>query len=237
MTTQKGLLLVVDGMDGSGKTMQTGKLVTRLPLEGHRVATLSFPRYGKKSAGPVEDYLGKTLGVPGHGVYGPIHTIGPKPASVTYALDRWASFREGDFKPLEDGVHMVLNRFVASNMGHQGSKIADPIERMEYFRWNDHLEHEVFGIPRPDLNIILHVTPEVAMRLIDGRGIAKDGHENLEHLRAAEATYLEIARTFPNFVLIECMNETNDDILHEDVIHEKVWAAVAPLLVKVPNPA
>ncbi len=226
---KRGKLIVLDGGDGSGKTEQTDRLVKRMSAEGYPVATKSFPRYGMKSAGPVEDYLGKGRDTPGMGAYGPIDEIGPRQASILYAIDRWAAYRQGDFAPLEQGTHMVLNRYVASNMGHQGSKISDPKERSAYFRWNDDLEFGIFGIPRPDINLILHVPAEVAISLIDGRGIAKDGHENLEHLKRAEATYLEIARSFPNFVLIECMDSAGN-LMTPEKIHDLVWTHIQPLL-------
>ena len=222
METKKGAFIVIDGTDASGKTEQARLLVERMTKEGQTVHSLSFPRYGKKSCGPVEEYLA--------GRYGTPEEVGPKRASKLYAIDRWASVREGDFAPLSAGTHILANRYVASNMGHQGSKIADAAARMDFFRWNDELEYGTFGIPRPDLNVILHVPAEVSMKLLAKRGRPLDAHENLEHLKAAEATYLEIARTFPGFALIECATPDGQDILPLEVIHEMVWSAVSPLL-------
>jgi len=219
---KNGKLIVIDGMDGSGKTEQTRLLIERMAREGIAVEQISFPRYGKKSCGPVEEYLSGKWGSP--------EAVGPYRASVFYAVDRWAAFREGDLSPLELGVHMIANRYVASNKGHQGSKIADPAERLAFFQWNDELEHGVFGIPRPDLNVILHVPAEVSLKLLAKRGRPPDAHENLEHLKAAEATYLEIARTLQGFALIECATPDGKDILPLEDIHEMVWSAVRPLL-------
>jgi len=149
-------------------------------------------------------------------------------ASGYYAEDRLAA------KPkisgwLDAGTHVVADRFVASNMGHQGGKIRDPQARREFFRWNDELEHEQNGLPRPDLNIILHVPAAVSIALVEKRGHAKDGHEaDPGHLERAEQTYLEIARTFPGFVLVECFE--NGQLLSMDEVHEKVWAVVRPML-------
>jgi len=118
-------------------------------------------------------------------------------------------------------------------MGHQGSKFSDSAERTAFFKWNDHFEHEFLGIPRPNINVILHVPAEVSMLLIAKRGNAMDGHENIEHLRRAEATYLELARTFPNFVLVECMKDgappTLDGLRTKDEIHELIWERVRHL--------
>src|SRR5512135_3411608 len=159
---KRGKLIVIDGGDGSGKTKQTEKLVERMRGDGFPVETVSYPRYHTKSGAVVKAYL--------EGAFGPAMEIPAEQASMLYAVDRWASYREGDLGPLDEGTHIVANRYVASNMGHQGSKIADADKRTAFFKWNDELEHGFFGIPRPDVNVILHVPADIAVTLIDGRG-------------------------------------------------------------------
>lgn len=220
----RGKLIVLDGGDGSGKTVQTDLLIGRFQKEGQPAQTVSYPRYHTPTGALVKSYL--------NGAFGPPMEVGAKQASIFYAMDRWASMREGDLAPLEQGINMVANRYAASNMAHQGSKIVDPAERTAFFRWNDALEHAVYGIPRPDLNVILHVPADISISLIDGRGNAKDGHENVEHLRRAEATYLELARSFPNFALIECVQD--GVLLSREDIHELVWAEVSKVLAVQP---
>lgn len=219
-----GKLIVIDGTDGSGKKTQTDLLIARMRADGIKVHPVSFPRYGKPSAYFVERYL--------RGGYGSLEECGAKRGSLFYALDRFdaaADIREA----LAGGAHVVADRYVASNMGHQGSKIADAGARKAYLAWNDELEHEVLGIPRPDLNLILHVPGAVAHELKKQAG-GKDGnpaldlHESdLEHLRAAEACYQEIAAAFPNFRLIECMD--GDRLRTKDEVQASVWDIVRPL--------
>lgn len=228
----QGKILVIDGGDGTGKTEQAKRLVERMRKEGLAVSTLSYPRYEMPSGKVVRAYL--------DGAYGPAMDVPARQASMLYAVDRWASFREGDFDGLKRGEHVVCNRYVGSNMGHQGSKIDDPAERLAFFRWNDEIEHGLFGIPRPDLNIILHVPAETSISLIggrgdsqDGRASALDGHENVEHLRRAEATYLELSRIFPNFALIECVRDGR--LLSIDEVHGLVWAEVSKALTSQPD--
>ena len=217
---RKGKFFVIDGTDGSGKKTQTDLLVSRLRDEGHKVETLHFPQYGKKSAGPVEAYLA--------GEYGSADKVGPKQGSILYAVDRYAaSFRIREL--LDAGVHVIADRYVASNMGHQGGKIEDPEERLAFFRWNDDLEYGTFNIPRPDLNIILHVPASYTIGLMTKRGEELDIHEkDIGHLQAAERTYLQIADTLPGFKLIECMEDGK--IMPIDTIHEMVWSSVNALI-------
>lgn len=213
----KGCLIVIDGGDGSGKTEQTRLLVERLKKNDKPVETLSFPRYETPTGALVKKYLDGALGDPTE--------VSPREASMLYAYDRWAAMRDGAFDAHGEGAYLIANRYVASNMGHQGSKFDDSAERTAFFAWNDRLEHDFFGIPRPDINVILHVPAEVSMRLIKKRGNAMDGHENLAHLKRAETTYLEIARTFPGFVLIECVG-ADGELKSIEEIHELVWGRV-----------
>lgn len=222
MDTPKGKFIVIDGIDGSGKTTQTDLLISRLQNEGFLVETISFPQYNQKSAGLVEEYL--------DGKYGPLEEVGAKRASIFYACDRYdASFQVQ--KWIQAGKYVIANRYTSSNMGHQGAKIDDPSERQKFFTWLDDLEYQVFQIPRPDLNIILDVEAEIAQKLAQDRnkedweGKKKDIHEeNLNHLKKARNIYLEITNTLPQTKTIKCTE--NNQILSREKIHEMIWKAV-----------
>ncbi len=220
---KKGMFLVIEGTDGSGKGEQTRRLVERLQVEGHPVATFDFPRYGQPSAWFVEQYL--------NGTFGELREVNPKTASFFYALDRYAAGPEIR-AALAEGKVVISNRYVASNLGHQGSKM-EKGERKRFFDWNVELEYETNGIPRPDLNLILHVDADVAQKLVDRKaerqhlnGKKRDLHEaDLDHLERTEETYREIAETFPEyFTTVECM--AGDRLRSPEEVHEMVWNVV-----------
>lgn len=211
---------MIEGTDGSGKSLQTGLLVQKLHDKGHRVEQISFPQYGKPSAALVEDYL--------NGKFGSADEVGPYRASILYAVDRFAAAPQIRAWLSEEKI-VIANRYVASNMGHQGGKIKDEEERKTYFEWNYNLEYTILGIPKPDINIILHVTPEISQKLVDKKGEReylkgkkRDIHENdLNHLKDAEQSYLHIAKLYPEFKLIECIK---DGIMQSpQSIHELIW--------------
>lgn len=218
---------MIEGTDGSGKGTQTDLLVERLKAEGHPVQAVSFPRYGERSAAMVEDYL--------HGKYGTATEVGPYRASIFYAADRYAASTEIR-QWLSEGKIVIANRYVGSNMGHQGGKILDPDERGRYFTWVRDLEYTIFGIPKPDVNLILHVPAEVASALIDQKddraylqGKKRDIHEaDLGHLKAAEDSYLDMAARFPEFTLVECA--PNNALLSKELIHALIWQHLTPFL-------
>ncbi|MEK7608714.1 MAG: thymidylate kinase [Patescibacteria group bacterium] len=227
---KKGKFFVIEGTDGSGKTAQFRKLVERLKKDGRDVATFDFPQYDKESSYFVREYL--------NGRYGTVKEVGPYKASLFYALDRF------DVAPQlkewrEKRMVIVSNRYVASNMGHQGAKIKSGKKRSEFFVWLHDLEHKVLGIPRPDLTVILHVPAKISQKLVDKKGKRKyiggakrDIHEaDLSHLKQAESAYIEMAKAFPGEVrLIECVK--NGKLLSIEDIHELLWGVVCEYLKK-----
>jgi dTMP kinase len=226
----RGKFIVIEGTDGSGKTEQFNRLLLRLP-EGFAFKTLDFPQYDEPSSYFVREYL--------NGNYGALEDadVGPRRASLFYALDRFDASEKKLKRWLADGTTVIANRYVGSNMGHQGGKIGDEKKRKDFFKWLYELEYGICGIPRPDLNIILHMPAEIAQELVDRKtardyigGKKRDLHEeNLEHLRHAEKIYLEMAKLFPdNFAVVECAPDGK--LLSIEAIHEKVWTVARKTL-------
>jgi len=227
MQKTRGKFIVIDGTDGSGKATQTQLLVERLSAAGYGVVMADFPQYGKRSAGLVEQYL--------NGTYGNAEEVGPYRASIFYAVDRYdASFQIRRW--LIEGKIVISNRYVTANMAHQGGKIKDRQKRREYFKWLFQLEYGLFNIPRPDLNIILHVDAAIAQKLVDKKGIRsylkgekRDIHEaDINHLREAEKVYLEIARSFSDCELVECTAAGR--IMPRQKINDLIWESLRPKL-------
>lgn len=216
----KEKLIVIEGTDGSGKAEQTKRLIERLDKLGIEVKMLDFPQYGNPSAYFVEKYL--------NGAYGGLKEVNPYKASTFYSLDRFdVSFKIKEW--LNNGYFVVSNRYTASNMGHQGSKLQGK-EREKIIKWIYDYEYNILEIPKPDTNFFLHVPAEISYKLIGEknereylRGKKRDIHEaSLEHLKAAEESYLTTLKLYPNdFNLIECVK--NGKILSIEEISEIIW--------------
>lgn len=229
--TQKGKLIVIDGIDGTGKATQLDLLNARLREEGFRVGTFDFPQYEKESSFFVRQYL--------NGAYGDLKDVHPKKASLFYALDRF------DVAPfilqmIQDGMIVTSNRYVSANMGHQGAKYVTMEELIEYFEWVIEMEYGILNIPRPDVSVILHLPAVYAQELIERKGKRKylgdkvrDIHEdNLEYLQSSERVYLKMIELFPkDFRLVECMEENR--LLTPKEVHERIWEAITPVLKKI----
>ena len=230
-----GKFIVIEGLDGSGKSTQTKLLTKHLKKEGREVAKIDFPQYGKKSAGPVEEYL--------NGKYGSPEEVGPYRASIFYACDRYdASFVIR--KWLKEGRVVISDRYVASNLGHQGGKIKSKKEWRKYLKWLYRLEYEIFKIPKPNFTFILKTAPafslKLAHKITDKEKKAKrrtylgnkkrDIHErDVKHLAAALNSYLNAAKEFPNeFRVIECVKKGK--LLSPETIHQEIWKTIKNII-------
>jgi dTMP kinase len=223
-----GKFIVIEGTDGSGKGTQFKKLIERLP-EGFPFSTVDFPQYGDAASYFVQEQL--------NGHYGTLHENIPKRASLFYALDRFDASEKRMKGWLNEGKTIIANRYVGSSMGHQGAKFDTKQERVDFFKWLYDLEYGICGIPKPDLNIILHVPAAIAQKMVDKKNKReyledkkRDIYEDdLSHLQKAEQVYLEIAELFPdNFTVVECVE--NGQLLSIDEVHEKVWVIASKTL-------
>lgn len=224
----RGKIIVVEGTDCSGKETQTSLLVQRLRKEGRRVERLSFPMYetptGKIIGGC---YLGKPHIGEGYFPEGATN-VDPKVAALYYAADRrYNSPIIEDL--LSNGYDVILDRYVESNMAHQGGKIFDKDERLKLYDWLYTLEYGLMELPKPEITIFLHMPCEKAVELRKGRAEAPDQHESsLLHLRNAEQAYLELANLH-NYYTIECLDK-NGKLRDIEDIQEDVYNEVCKVL-------
>ena len=230
---KKGKFFVFEGLDGSGKSTQAKLLAEALKNRGYQVEKIDFPQYGKKSAGLIENYQ--------TGIYGTSQDVGPYRGSIFYAVDRYDfSFKIKQW--LKEGKIVVSDRYVVSNIGHQGGKIIkNKKEWRKYVNWLYDLEYNIFGIPKPDYNFILKISSELSMKMSNkitdsekqkkrasylGDHTKQDIHEaDKEHLINTHKSYMAIAKLFPDeFQIVEC--QVGNNFLPPEKIHKKVLKLV-----------
>ena len=223
----KGLLLVIEGTDCSGKQTQSEMLEKRLKSDGISVLKFGFPNYesptGKIVGGP---YLGKSYISEGWFPEGAPNVSG-KVASLYYAADRLYNV-DIIKEALSEGKIVILDRYVESNMAFQGSKFKTKDERKEMFLWLEKLEYELLGLPRPDKVLFLYMPYLYACILKKNRKEAPDQNELDENLlKNAESTYLELADLY-NFEKVECVKD--GEIRTIDDIHEEVYVKTKKMI-------
>ena len=178
-----GKLIVIEGLDGSGKATQAQKLTEALTESGERVMKVSFPDYESDSSALVKMYLNGEFGTDPN-------AVNPYAASSFYAVDRFASYTKNwkDFY-LGGGI-VVADRYTTSNAIHQCAKLPES-EWEGFIQWLFHYEYELLGIPTPFRTIYLRVDPEVSQKLMTGRYA---GDETKKDIHEANLAYLMRSR-------------------------------------------
>ena len=210
----KGKLIVIEGTDCSGKETQSNLLIEKLKKESIRIEKFSFPNYnsptGKIIGGP---YLGKSYICEGWFEEG-APNVDPKVSALYYAADRLYNIDKINFL-LENGVNVILDRYVFSNMAHQGGKIENEKERNEMYEWLENLEFNLLNLPKPDIGLFLHMPFECSLELKKNREEELDQNEkDKNHLINAENAYIEVAKKY-DFYTIECNEEKRIKTIEE----------------------
>lgn len=178
-----GKLIVIEGLDGSGKGTQAQLLVEHLKTRGEPVRKISFPDYASDSSALVKMYLSGQFGTDPA-------DVNAYAASSFYAVDRFASYKRDWGKFYADGGTIVADRYTTSNAVHQCSKL--PREQWDGFLdWLFDFEYHLLGIPAPDAVIYLNVDPAVSQRLMTGR---YRGDESRKDIHEGNLRYLQRSR-------------------------------------------
>ena len=173
-----GKLIVIEGLDGSGKATQAKLLSENLKQRGMKVREVSFPDYDSPSSALVKMYLGGAFGArPGD--------VNAFAASTFYAVDRFASFKRDWQRDYAEGV-IIADRYTTSNAVHQCSKLA-PEQWSGFLDWLFDFEYVKLGIPRPDAVVYLRVDPEISQKLMLSR---YEGHEDKKDIHERDMAYL-----------------------------------------------
>lgn len=178
-----GKLIVLEGLDGSGKSTQLDLLFENLKKEGIDAKWVSFPNYDDDSSALVKMYLAGQFGKkPGD--------VNAYAASSFYAVDRYASFKKDWGEHYKNGGVIVSGRYTTSNAIHQCSKLPSEVWE-EFLSWLYDFEYNKLGIPAPDKVIFLDMPTEISQRLMDKRYDANGGHKDIHE---SDLEYLENCR-------------------------------------------
>ena len=223
-----GMLIVIDGLDGSGKNTQAEMLYNFFKENiTDKVIKISFPDYDYHTGKVVREMLtGKfNIGVNEW----PFDKSIKK--SLFYSFDRMiAMYRklpEYDNKTIaelyyKEGYVIICDRYTTSNFIHMGVDI-QRFDLVSFINQLEGLEYSTMGIIRPDIVIALTLNPETSMKLIDERGNEKDDHENLNHLKKAYDVMNHILKYIKtDWYNIDCNDEENDFIKDKDVIQREI---------------
>lgn len=209
-------LIVIEGLDGSGKATSAALLEKRLTDEGKQTLKISFPDYESESSALVKMYLSGKFG-------DKPQDVNAYAASAFYAVDRYAGYKSSWGKKLMQGAWVIADRYTTSNAVHQASKL-DGSERDAYLDWLYDFEFEKLGLPRPDCVIYLDVPPKVSQKLMatattetaQERIFTKKTYSILK--KAAQRRYMP-----PKGSLVYCQTVQGRQMLPSDAVLELIY--------------
>jgi len=219
--TKPGLLIAIEGIDGSGKHTQAKLLEQSLVRSGHFVYATGFPQY--------DSWFGHMVGKFLNGDFGPLDSVDPRFTALLYAGDRFEA-KPAIEAALAMGKIVLVDRYVGSNLAHQVAR-APADKRAEFLRWIEHLEYSVYSLPRENLILYLRVPPSQAQKLVAhkaGRNYTSATHDILEaslrHLEDAAEMYDMLSRSRP-WATIQCYEAASNALrLPEDIAAETLQA-------------
>ncbi|HUO35059.1 MAG TPA: hypothetical protein VMU43_08700 [Candidatus Acidoferrum sp.] len=218
----RGKLIVLEGIDGSGKRTQLDMLARACLERGLRFSRYAFPNYS--------GYFGKLVARYLNGEFGSLADVDPHFSSLLYAGDRFES-KPAMEKDIAQGLLLLADRYIGSNLAHQTARVT-PEHRDEFLAWLKHLEYSVYALPTEDLVIYLSLPPREAQNLVEQKGrreyttLRRDIQEaSLSHLEAAASIYDRLAAQ-PNWLKIDSWDAARGALRPPEEIHRDVLAAV-----------
>lgn len=226
-----GILIAIEGVDGSGKETQSELLARNLKQDGQDIVKIAFPDYESRSSVLVKMYLlGEFSQDP--------KDVTAYQASTFFAADRYASWMTGQWKAhYQKGGIVLADRYTTANMVHQAGKIRDLAERDRFLEWLYDFEFRLYGIPVPDLVFFLDVPPRIQQQIVAARankitgGAKQDIHESSpDHLAESYEAARYVAQKY-GWVRIQCVRDDRMRTIEDigDEIHIIARNAIAGL--------
>lgn len=177
---EKGKLIVLEGIDGSGKSANYKRICQHLEEDGIEYNHIVFPRYDNDSSALIRMYLGGQFG-------SNPSDVNAYTASTFYAVDRFAAYRTDWGSVYNSGGFILSDRYTTSNAVHQGAKLPDE-ELEDFFKWLYDLEYVKMELPKPDLVIYLDVDIETSLARMKRRQAKTNTHADIHE---KDIRYLE----------------------------------------------
>ncbi len=214
-------LIIIEGLDGSGKSTQTALLEEYFRNNNINFKKIKLPDYDSPSSTLVNMYLKGAFG--SHA-----DDVNAYAASAFYAVDRFASYKTKWKDAYENGTLILADRYATSNSIYQMEKI-DESEWDSYLEWSEDFEYNKIGIPKPDLVIYLDMPVEISQKLMTGRyngdESKKDVHEaNVDFLISCRKSALYAAKK-QDWKVVSCSDGKNP--LPIDEIHNSIVKIVS----------
>lgn len=218
-------IIVLEGIDGSGKSTQIALLKKNLQSLGHQVATLHFPRLDEPIYGHlIQKYL--------QGDFGPLHSLPPQILALLFAGNRHQATNLL-LTWLKEGKIVLLDRYYASNLAYQGAMIEEEAMREEFLNRVLRMELEHFAIPKANFTFYLDLDSTCARQLLnlrmEQRATTLDINEvHRTYQERVRQIFLSLDSKLSNYYTISCFDD--EGLRTPEAIHEDICSHLHPLL-------
>lgn len=214
------MFIVIEGLDGAGKSTQVKMIREELKKNGIESEYLHFPRFDAPIFG---DLIARFL----RGELGDLESVNPYLVALIYAGDRAeASVKINNW--LSEGKYVIVDRYVYSNIAYQCAKISDPEEKEKLRNWIFDTEYNKYKIIKPNLSIFLDVPFQFTTKKLtenregedrDYLNGARDIHEESLSLQSkVREVYLsEAKRDSSSLTVIDCSSESGAMLSPEEI--------------------
>lgn len=222
-------LIVMEGVDSSGKETQVEKLYLKLLYEGRKVKRITFPNYKSEASSLVKMYLNGEFG-------SRAEDVNPFAASAFYAVDRFASYKKYWKKYLDAGEVIIADRYTSSNLIYQGAKFSDLSQKDAYLDWALDFEYNKMGLPKPDLTLFLDMSPSLSIRLMQERSNKITGRQEKD-IHEKDNAYIRTSYDNARYILekygwtrISCQDEAGE-LKPISKISDEIYSVVKEMIV------
>lgn len=217
--SRNGRFIVLEGLDGSGKSVQFQMLCDYLHSHDISMATADFPNYNSFYGQMIKRYLNQE--------FGDVYDVNPYFSSMLYAGDRLEA-RPHLETMLAEGRFLLANRYVGANLAYHSVKLP-PQQRPDFVEWVKELEYRIHGIPVENLTIFLHAPVATAQKMVDRKGARdytsaqRDIHErNAEYLEEVRKEFLWLSDAIPNWTRLDVFDPATSELLTPEVTHQRI---------------
>ncbi len=207
------MIIVFEGLDGSGKETQTKLIEKRLNDIGLKTIRIEFPNYCNKYSLFVKEYLNGDFG----------NNLNPYLISIFFGLDRFGVYKREMSRYIDEGYFILCDRYIYSNLIYQGSLIDNEDDRDKFFKWVLEFEYDICGLPKENMTFFMNLSLDINLDMIKKRNNKDIYEKDYDFIIKCYKTSQYVCSMY-DFINIEC--DDGKSLFSIQSINEKIYSKI-----------